>query len=240
MDTTPRVAVVVPTYNERDAISEVIMRIFSNKIPNLTALIVDDNSPDGTGAIADELAKKYPLTVLHRRQKEGLGKAYAHAFTELLTRPPEKRPDYVFQIDADLSHNPEDISRFLEKIETCDVVLGSRYVRGGGIEHWDRIRQLISKFGNMYASITLGMPYRDLTSGYKCFRREVLETINISAVSSAGYNFQIETTYYAHKKGFKICEIPIIFTERKFGVSKFNLWIIIESFITVLLLRIKR
>jgi dolichol-phosphate mannosyltransferase len=239
MNINPRVAVITPTYNERGSITELIERIYSLSLPNLEVIIVDDSSPDGTGIIADELAKKYPIHVIHRIHKEGLGRAYIFAFTQLLALPLEKRPDYVIQIDADLSHDPADIPRFLERIELCDVVLGSRYIRGGGIENWSRLRRIISKFGNIYASLMLNMPQHDLTSGFKCFRREVFETINLSNISSVGYNFQIEMSYQAYKNGYSICEIPIIFTERKFGTSKFNIKIILESFWKVLLLRIQ-
>jgi dolichol-phosphate mannosyltransferase len=240
MNSSPRVAVIIPTYNERKSIAELVERIMALAIPNLEIIIVDDASPDGTGAIANELAQKYPLQVLHRTSKAGLGKAYVHTFMNIIARPPELRPDYIIQMDADFSHNPTDIPRSLERIGSCDVVLGSRYIRGGGIENWNRMRHMISKFGNIYASIILGVPFHDLTSGFKCFRYTVLEKLDLSEVSSVGYNFQIEITYLAHKKGFVVCEIPIIFTERKFGNSKFNVWIIIESFIKVLFLRFRK
>src|SRR3989338_227831 len=237
MSEQPRITIVVPTYNEKDSLPELIKRIFALRVTNLDVLVVDDNSPDGTGALADSLSKEHPLRVIHRKEKQGLGKAYMHAFCEILALPSDKRPELVIQMDADLSHNPSDIPRFLERIQTCDVVLGSRYVPGGKIENWDRFRRFVSRFGNLYASSILGMPYRDLTGGYKCFRAEVLQAIDLSTVSSIGYNFQIETTYLARKKGFRICEIPIFFTERKTGTSKFNVGIIIESFIKVFLLR---
>ncbi len=230
---------MIPTYNERGTITELIERLFALPLP-LNAVIVDDNSPDGTGEAAEELAKKYPIFVIHNPKKEGLGVAYTRAFTELLALPPRVRPDYIMQMDADFSHNPADILRFLEKIESCDVVLGSRYIRGGGIENWDAFRRFISCLGNIYASLVLGLPYRDLTSGYKCFRAEVLQSIDLNSISSVGYNFQIETTYLARKKGFRVCEIPIVFTERKTGTSKFNIWIIIESFVKVILLRFRK
>lgn len=236
----PLVTIVIPTYNECDSITEILQRVFSLKIPNLSMIIVDDNSPDGTGTLAQELGQHYPTRVIHRAKKEGLGKAYIHAFKEILALPPKIKPDYVIQMDADLSHDPASIPRFMEKIESCDVVLGSRYMRGGGIENWSLIRRMVSRFGNIYASRILGMPYRDLTSGFKCFRREVLEAIDFTNISSVGYNFQIETTYYAHRDKFKICEIPIIFTERKHGTSKFNVGIIVESFWKVLMLRFRK
>lgn len=239
MDPSKRITVITPTYNERESLQELVERIHALAIPNLEIIVVDDNSPDGTGKLADDLAKKYPLRVIHRAAKEGLGKAYIHAFSELLALPDELCPEYIIQMDADLSHNPADIPRFFEKITTCDMVLGSRYMPGGSVEKWNWSRRLISRFGNIYAAVVISMPYRDLTSGYKCFRRETLRAIQLSQLSSLGYNFQIETTFEAHKKGFRICEIPIIFTEREFGGSKFNVGIILESFWKVLMLRYK-
>src|SRR3989338_1467943 len=239
MSESPRVTVVIPTYNEKDSLTELMGRIHAFRIENINIYVVDDSSPDGTGALADNLSKQFPLHVIHRDAKEGLGKAYMHAFYEITALATHERPEFVLQMDADLSHNPSDIPRFLERIQTCDVVLGSRYIPGGGIENWGIFRRLVSRFGNIYASLVLGMPYRDLTSGYKCFRMEVLQTINFDKVSSIGYNFQIETTYLAKKKSFRVCEIPIVFTERKFGKSKFNVWIIVESFWKVLMIRLR-
>lgn len=232
------VAVVIPTYNEKNNLGFLTEKIFSLKIPNLSLLIVDDNSPDGTGKFAEELANKYPIKVIHREKKEGLGRAYVDALKKLLSG--SDRPDFVIQMDADLSHDPAAIPQMLEKIRDCDLVLGSRYIPGGRTENWDFFRKLISRFGNIYARSILNVPYHDLTGGFKCFRREVLENIDLDLLSSTGYNFQIETTYKAHQKGYKICEIPITFTERKSGVSKFNLGIILESFWKVLLLRFKK
>ncbi len=228
----PRVYVVTPTYNEKDNLPILAERIFALKIPDLHLVIVDDNSPDGTGRIADELRQKYPITVINREKKTGLGKAYVQAFQSL---PPEA--EIVIQMDADLSHDPSVIPAMLEKIKNCDVVLGSRYIPGGKIENWDFGRQLISKFGNLYARLVLGLPYHDLTGGFKCWRKDFLKKMNLEKLSSVGYNFQIETTNLAHKLGAKICEVPITFTERKTGASKFNLGIILESFWKVFLLR---
>lgn len=237
MSSAPDLFIVIPTYNERETLPALVARIRALGLPNYRMLVVDDHSPDGTGALADELAKVYPLSVIHRPRKEGLGKAYAHAFTELLRLPPEKQPRYVIQMDADLSHDPADISRLLQAADSCDMALGSRYVLGGHIERWDFLRRLISRFGNLYARMLLRLPYRDLTGGYKCFRFAVLKTLPFERISSTGYNFQIETTYFAHRKGFRIREIPIVFTERRTGASKFNLAIILESFWKVLTLR---
>lgn len=232
-----KTTVVIPTYNELGSLEYLVSSIFSLDIPGVSAVVVDDNSPDGTGARADELALKYPITVIHRLEKCGLGTAYVEAFRSILDS--KSKPDYIIQMDADLSHNPKDIPRFLEKIKECDVVLGSRYVRGGGTENWSIVRKLISRFGCFFSRVVLGLPYRDLTGGFKCYRKDVLEKMNLDSLSSVGYNFQIETTYRAHKQGARICEIPIIFTERKTGVSKFNLAIVVESFIKVLALRFR-
>ena len=230
-----KVTAIIPTYNEKENLKNLIEQIFALNIQGLSVLVVDDNSPDGTGKLADELAQKYPLEILHREKKEGIGKAYIAAFRKVLAA--EEKPDFIIQMDADLSHDPAIIPMFLEKIRECDLVLGSRYIPGGKIVNWDKIRQAISRFGNFYARAVLGLPYKDITGGFKCFRREVLESIDINALNSIGYCFQIETTFLARQKGFKICEVPITFTERKFGVSKFNFGIMLESFIKVFLMR---
>ena len=229
METSPKVIVVTPTYNERGNLTQLVEQIFALKIANLSLVVVDDNSPDGTGDLAEELTKRFPIQVIHRASKEGLGRAYVYAFKEILLQ----KPDFIIQLDADLSHDPRDIPRMLEAIENYDLVLGSRYTKGGGVRNWNFFRRLISRFGNIYASVMLWIPYRDLTGGFRCFRREVLEKINPDTLSSVGYNFQIELTYRTHKKGFRIREVPIIFTERKSGVSKFNWGIFWESFVKV-------
>lgn len=229
--------VVTPTYNERNNLEILSKKIFDLKISGLKLIVVDDNSPDGTGEFAEELAKIYPVKVIHREKKMGLGTAYAQAFKEIIT---QDRPDYVIQMDTDLSHDTAAIPQMLEKIRECDLVLGSRYVAGGKIENWNFFRRLVSRWGNIYARFILGLPYKDLTGGFKCFRRAVLENINLDSLDSVGYNFQIETTNAAHKKGYKICEIPITFTERRGGASKFNFGIILESFWKVLFLRFKK
>lgn len=231
----PRIIIVIPTYNEKENLPELAERIFALGLADIKLVVVDDNSPDGTAQVAETLAQKYPVDIIRRTQKSGLGTAYAAAFKKILL----EQPDYIIQMDADLSHQPEIIPQMLERIKNCDVVLGSRYIKDGKIENWDFTRRLVSRWGNFYARTVLGLPYRDLTGGFKCFRREVLEKIDLNKLSSVGYNFQIETTYRAHRLGYKICEIPITFTERKTGISKFNLGIILESFIKVLLLRFR-
>ena len=231
------VIVVIPTYNEKESLSILVEKIFSLRGPDLKIIVVDDNSPDGTGELAENLAKKYPIEAIHREKKMGLGTAYVEAFKKILSKMPEA--DYVIQMDADFSHDPVVIPRMFEKMGNCDLVLGSRYVIGGGVENWDFFRRLISRLGNFYARLVLGLPYKDLTGGFKCFRRNVLENLNLGSLSSVGYNFQIETTYRAYQKGYRVCEIPIIFTERKAGVSKFNFGIILESFWRVILLKFR-
>ncbi len=233
-----KITVITPTYNEARNLPILVEKIFALKIPNLAMIVVDDNSPDGTGAIAEELAKKYAIKVIHRVGKLGLGTAYVSAFKMALSAA--DKPDFIIQMDADLSHDPAVIPKLLEKAESCDLVLGSRYIASGHTENWDPLRKLVSRFGNFYARLVLGLPYRDLTGGFKCFRRAVLENLNLDSLSSVGYNFQIETTCRAHQKGYKICEVPITFTERRSGKSKFNLKIMLESFWKILLLRWRR
>lgn len=233
----PNIVVVTPTYNEQDNLPMLAEKIFSLGIDDLGLIVVDDNSPDGTGQLADELSQKYPIKVIHRLEKRGLGTAYIEVFRFILRS--QNPPDYIVQIDADLSHDPAVIPIMIKKAGECDLVLGSRYIRGGGVENWGFSRRLVSRFGNIYARIVLGIPIHDLTGGFKCWRREALERINLDSLSSLGYNFQIETTYRVYRLGYKICEIPIIFKERKTGVSKFNLGIILESFLKVLLLRFR-
>lgn len=230
--------VVTPTYNERANLPILVEKVFALNIPGLQMVIVDDNSPDGTGKVADELAQKHPIKVIHRQGKQGLGTAYVAAFKSIL--PSCEHDSFIVQMDADLSHNPAAIPALLQKAKDCDLVLGSRYIGGGGTENWDFFRKMVSRFGNVYARLILRLPYRDLTGGYKCFRAEVLKNIELDSLSSVGYNFQIETTYRAHQRGYKIREAPIIFTERKTGASKFNLGIMLEAFWRVLLLRFKK
>ena len=229
--------IVIPTYNEKINIENIIRDIFALNIENLCILIVDDNSPDGTGDMVEKMKTQYPnLDIIHREKKEGLGRAYVAGFKKALAQG----ADYIFEMDADFSHDPKYIPKFLEAIKEYDLVLGSRYCQGGGVENWDFFRKMISRFGNIYARAVLQVPIRDLTGGYKCYRRKVLEAINLDSLESVGYNFQIETTYKAYKAGFKIKEIPIIFTERRAGKSKFNIKIMLEGFWKVLLLRLHR
>jgi len=187
---------------------------------------VDDNSPDGTGALADELAAREPrLQVLHRPRKEGLGRAYLAGFARALTAGYGR----IVEMDADFSHDPEQLPALLEASRSADLVLGSRYVRGGGTSNWGFGRRLLSKGGSLYARLILGIPVRDLTGGFKCFRRQVLEAIDLPSVSSSGYAFQIELTYRALRRGFTVREVPILFADRRVGRSKMSRRIVAEA-----------
>ncbi len=230
--------VVLPTYNERENLRHALARIREvadgDGVP-LHTLIVDDDSPDGTGVLADELAIKVPdVSVLHRTAKEGLGKAYIAGFRHALDMGAER----VFEMDADLSHDASYLPHFLRLIDQgADLVLGSRYVKGGGVENWSLPRKVISRGGCLYAQAILGLPYRDLTGGYKCFRRRVLETVDFDAIDTKGYGFQIEMTYRVHQLGFRIVELPIIFVDRQVGQSKMTNDIVVEAMRNVWKLR---
>jgi len=232
-----KIVVVIPTYNERGNIETLLGQLFALRVEGLNVLVVDDNSPDGTGALVESLrAGNDRLSVLHRTVKEGLGPAYVAGFRAALA----EGADIICEMDADLSHHPSYLPTMLSMLSKCDVVLGSRYVAGGGVSNWNWTRRLISRFGNAYARAVLTLPYRDLTGGYKCYRRAVLEQIGLDNLSSVGYNFQIETTYRAHRVGFRIREVPIVFVERAQGTSKFNAKIVLESFWKVLMLRTEK
>lgn len=224
------ISIILPTYNERDNLRllvEKILKVFHRENIQGSIIIIDDNSPDGTGQIAQELSFLYPNQVifLSRDKKFGLGSAYILGFKKALSL----KSKYIFEMDADLSHSPEDIPKFLETIKKYDLILGSRYIKNGKIKNWNTNRKLISRGGTIYAKTILGLPIHDLTSGFKCFRREVLETINLNDIQSDGYAFQIELTYKAAQLGFKIKEVPITFHERKAGISKFNKKIFFEA-----------
>lgn len=228
-----RILLVVPTYNEKENLPLLVSAIFQ-QVPRAEVLVVDDNSPDGTGVLADELAAADPrIHVLHRKGKEGLGKAYVAGFHWAL----ENRYDLIFEMDCDFSHRPEHLPEFLAAAADADVVLGSRYIPGGGTEGWGLSRKMISGGGNLYARTVLGLPYRDLTGGFKCFRRKVLESLDLDHLFSTGYCFQIELTTRAHKKGFRIKEVPILFPDRTRGASKMSGGIFKEAFFTVWKLR---
>jgi dolichol-phosphate mannosyltransferase len=228
---------VLPTYNEADNLEPMCAAALANLPDSAQLLVVDDNSPDGTGQIADRLAAAEPrIEVLHRQDKEGLGAAYIAGFRRVLAAG----AGYVLQMDSDFSHDPADLPRLLEAAQGADVAIGSRYVAGGGIENWSALRQAISRGGSAYARLVLGVSVRDLTGGFKCLRREVLEAIDLDAVDSRGYAFQVEMTYRALKAGFDIVEVPIVFHERRAGDSKMSGAIVGEAAWRVPLLRLDR
>ena len=231
-----RAIVVVPTYNERENLGELVSQI-RRHAPDLHILIVDDNSPDGTGVLADELsgASEGTISVLHRPGKQGLGRAYVAGFSHVL------KLDYevILQMDADLSHSPAYLPALLEAIGNNDLVLGSRYVRGVNVVNWDLKRLILSKFATKYVQLVTGMKYTDLTGGFKCWRRSALESIELEKVYANGYLFQIETTYQAHRRDLKIAEVPIIFYDRQVGLSKIDFSIIREALLGVIRLRLR-
>lgn len=226
--------VIVPTYNERDNIETLIERVLC--FPRFRVLVVDDNSPDGTGALVGAIAAGNPrVGLLARPGKQGLGTAYLAGFRRALAEGAR----FIFEMDADFSHDPAYLPRLQTAAETrFDLVLGSRYVRGGGTVNWGITRRMISRGGNLYAGLILGLPVADATGGFRCYRREVLETIDLDAVRSNGYSFQIEMAYRAYRAGFRIGEIPIIFPDRRVGQSKMSRRIVIEALINVWRLRL--
>jgi dolichol-phosphate mannosyltransferase len=221
-----RALVIVPTYNERENLPRLLPLILEQD-PRLEILIIDDASPDGTGEVADRMAAEEPrIHVLHRPGKLGLGTAYLTGFRWAL----EEDYDYIFEMDADFSHDPAHLPQFLEAIRDADVVLGSRYLEGRvTVVNWPISRLLLSYGANLYARLVTGLPIADATGGFKCFRREVLEAIDLDRIESEGYSFQIEVTLRAWKKGFRIVEIPIVFTDRDVGESKMSRRIIWEA-----------
>jgi dolichol-phosphate mannosyltransferase len=221
-----RALVIIPTYNERENITRIIDAVLAQD-ERLEVLVVDDGSPDGTGAIVDELAARNPrVHALHRPRKMGLGTAYLAGFKWALARG----YDFVFEMDADFSHDPQHLPQFLEAIKTADVVLGSRYRDGKvTVVNWPMTRLLLSYFANIYARLVTGLQLADSTGGFKCFRRSVLEAIDLDAVRSNGYAFQIEMSFRAWKKGFRIVEIPIVFVDRTEGESKMSKKIVREA-----------
>ena len=225
--------IIIPTYNERENLPLIVEAVFEVQ-PEVHILIVDDGSPDGTGDLADGLAATDErVHVMHRQGKLGLGTAYIAGFKWALERSYET----IFEMDADFSHQPKYLADFLSASEDADLVLGARYIAGGGTEGWTKSREFISRGGNLYARAVLWLPFHDLTGGFKCFRRRVLETIDLDKVKSTGYAFQIELTYRAVKAGFKVAEVPIIFPDRTRGESKMSGSIVREAMINVLKLR---
>ena len=232
---TERVLVVVPTYNERVNVPLIVPAILGQD-PRIDVLVVDDSSPDGTGELADQLAAENPrVHVLHRSQKEGLGKAYIAGFRWAL----DHGYDLIFEMDADFSHDPRFLPTFLDAIQDADLVIGSRYKTGVNVINWPISRLLLSLGANQYARLVTGLPLADSTGGFKCFRRRVLEAIPLERVRSNGYAFQIEMSYLAWRKGFRLKEIPIVFTDRVEGQSKMNRKIVREAVWMVWWLRLR-
>ncbi len=224
--------VCLPTYNERENL-EPMVRALGDK--SVHVLVIDDGSPDGTGEIADRLARELDyVDVLHRPRKEGLGPAYLAGFHRALA----DGADLVLEMDCDFSHSPDDVPRLIAAAGDADLVLGSRYVAGGSVGNWGLLRRLVSAGGSLYARLLLGSGIRDLTGGFKCYRRQVLETIDLDAIHSKGYAFQIETTYRAARAGFRIAEIPIQFVDREVGGSKMSHGIVAEAIWKVPALRL--
>jgi dolichol-phosphate mannosyltransferase len=236
----PGAWLILPTYNEAENIESLVRAV----LPQLastglehTILVVDDGSPDGTGQLADRLAQAIPqVRVLHRPQKQGLGRAYLAGFGAALAEDAE----LVLEMDSDFSHDPADVPRLIAAAGAADLVLGSRYVPGGGVEDWGVVRRTLSRGGSAYARLLLGVPVRDLTGGFKCFHRRVLETIDLEDVHADGYGFQIELTYKAVQAGFTVAEVPIMFRERRVGHSKMTARIALEAVWKVPALRLRR
>jgi dolichol-phosphate mannosyltransferase len=228
--------VIIPTYNERDNLERLVHAVLAVE-PSLHVLVIDDGSPDGTGDLADELAQASGrVHVLHRPGKMGLGTAYVAGFRYALAR----NYTHIIEMDADFSHRPEDLPRLLEAAHSADVVIGSRNVPGGRAENWSPLRHVISKGGSLYARTILGLPIRDCTGGFKCFRRTVLASLPLHRVTTNGYGFQVEMNYLCHRAGFRIVEVPIVFPDRKVGHSKMSRNIVLEAMLLVLKLRLRR
>jgi dolichol-phosphate mannosyltransferase len=220
-----RALVCLPTYDEKDNVGPMTEAILA-ATPDVDVLVIDDNSPDGTGQLADAIAARQPrVKVLHRAGKEGLGKAYLAGFAWALSHGYE----LVLEMDADFSHDPKYLPGMLEASREADLVLGSRNVPGGGTVNWGVLRKIISRGGSFYARTILGLPVRDLTGGFKCFRRQVLEAIDLPTVECTGYAFQIELTYRTLRKGFRVKELPIVFVDRRVGQSKMSKRIVLEA-----------
>lgn len=225
---TSDILIIIPTYNERENIGLLLPEI-KKRVPDAHVLIVDDGSPDGTSAFVQGLGHD-GVFVLDRTKKEGLGRAYIAGFKWAL----EREYQVIFEMDADFSHDPASLPDFLDAIKTNDLVIGSRYKSGVNVINWPMSRLLLSYFANMYARIVTGIPVRDCTGGFKCFRRRVLESLDLKNIGSSGYSFQIEVNFFTWKKGFRIAEIPIVFTDRKRGASKMSGGIIREALVIVL------
>lgn len=229
-----RALVCLPTYDERENLEPMLRALAEVLAPDDRVLVIDDDSPDGTGALADRLAAELPFVdVLHRARKEGLGRAYLAGFRVAL----DQGAELVLEMDCDFSHDPQDVPRLIAAAADADVVLGSRYVAGGGVRDWGLVRRSISRAASLYTRLLL-MPVQDATSGFKCFRRTVLERLDLDAITSRGYMFQIETTFRARRAGFRVVEIPITFADREVGGSKMSRSIVLEAIWRVPALRL--
>jgi dolichol-phosphate mannosyltransferase len=229
----PNATICLPTYNERENLEQMLRALAPHGV---RVLVIDDNSPDGTGELADELARELDfVSVLHRDRKEGLGPAYLAGFRRAL----DDGADYVLEMDCDFSHDPADVPRLIAAVDDgADLALGSRYVPGGGTENWGLMRRIVSAGGSLYARVVLGLRIRDLTGGFKCYRRAVLERIDLDAIHSKGYAFQIEGTFRTIRAGFTVVEVPIRFVDRTAGQSKMSRTIFLEAVTRVPLLRL--
>jgi dolichol-phosphate mannosyltransferase len=235
--TNPETWLILPTYNEAENIAPFVEAVQAELPAGAQVLIVDDSSPDGTGEIADRIAaEREGVRVLHRPLREGLGPAYIAGFREALAGG----AGLILEMDSDFSHEPAYLPRLLEAIEGADLAIGSRYVDGGGVGDWGAMRRAISRGGSAYARLLLGVPVADLTGGFKCFRREVLEAIDLDAVQAKGYAFQVELTYRAVQRGFRVVEVPIVFRDRRVGSSKMSRAIVAEAIWRVPLLRLRK
>ncbi|MCD6355691.1 MAG: polyprenol monophosphomannose synthase [Anaerolineaceae bacterium] len=227
-----KITIIIPTYNEAENLPELVKALFDLPLDNLNILIVDDNSTDGTGQIADSLASAHPsrLSVMHRAGKLGLGSAYIQGFTQLLAG----NSDAIGQMDADFSHDPKKVVELAAALESCDVAVGSRYIPGGSLDkNWPFWRKWLSSFGNFYARTILHLPIRDTTGGFRLWRRETLAALPLQQVRSNGYIFQVEMAYAAYKLGFSFKEVPIYFAERRYGQSKMSFKIQVEAALRV-------
>lgn len=228
-----KILIIIPTYNEKENIEKLLGRLL-NLRPDIEMLVVDDSSPDGTGRMVENLTKQYPrIHILHRPQKQGIGRAYIAGFKWGLAHG----YDILIEMDADLSHRPRYIPKFIERLQTHDVVIGSRWIPGGGIGNWKLWRVLLSRFANIYSGLVLGFSVKDLTGGFTGYRRQVLEQIDLDGIHSDGYCFQIEMKYRCFKKGFRLIEIPIQFPDRKAGKSKISRRIVFEALFMVWFLK---
>jgi dolichol-phosphate mannosyltransferase len=233
-----RATVCLPTYNERENLPRMIEALHGVLRDGDRVLVIDDSSPDGTGELADRLAETHDFVdVLHREEKEGLGRAYIAGFERVL----ETDAELVLEMDCDFSHDPADVPRLIEAAEAgADLVLGSRYVAGGGTRNWGIVRRLISRGGSVYTAVFLHMGVKDPTGGFKCFRRGVLERLDLKGITPRGYAFQIETTWRVKQLGFRVVEIPITFVDREVGQSKMSRAVVLEAIWRVPLLRVRR